>query len=162
MGLFGRRWILLPLLLGGLGCAETPAPVLRQATTTRGLKICWRADDEGDDAVGRALRAALTQRLGQAGYVLVPSSCDFHLAYTSTTQWRHPPGWFAQVRVVLRSRSGSFLDKLVLNFNPYDVSADDFDQIAILVVNGLNDSPKLAGVTSVRSVVQPVPPVSPE
>jgi hypothetical protein len=140
-------------------CAGAPPPVLRPATATRGLKMCWRAADEGDNDQAKGLRGALTQTLAAAGYTLVGAgSCDFQMQYAWTIESRHPPGWFKQVRIVLRDGRGAYMDKFVLDFSPYTISADQPDPLAILITNGVSDSAKLATVSAGKVVVAPAPP----
>jgi hypothetical protein len=147
-------------LLGSalVACADAPPPVLHPATAARGFTVCWRLDDDGFTAQAKALQAALGRTLYAAGYKVVESPCDFRIEYSWTTEWRHPPGWFKQVRVVLRSGNGTFLDKFFLDFSPYEISVEESDRLATLITNGVTASPKLATARGAVTVVTPLPP----
>jgi hypothetical protein len=123
--------------------------VLAPATTTRDASICW-SNERGElhDHVG--------ERLKEAGYVLVPNGCDVRLSWSAK---RHPGrngigrGWrsirphISSANLVVRTGDDSALiDELHWDFNELDVPDDDPDRLAVIFVNALSSSKKVAAI----------------
>jgi hypothetical protein len=148
-------WILV--ITAGLALSSacvTPIPAVPdQAIATRGMRVCWRPTDEGDEYVQQRLRTAFGQRLQGAGYVLVGQACDFQVSWSFSTERFRGPGSFTRAVAVLRTRSGDFLDKVKLEFMSGEAPVDEPDRIAILLVNGINNSSALRNMPKNSSQV---------
>jgi hypothetical protein len=109
----------------------------------KGLSVCWREPDQGDEGVSRALRITLGQRLVAAGYELVHSRCDLHLDWGFHV---HGPSYdkaFRSARLIIRTRD-EVVEKLKFEFSATDAPANESDRLAIILVNAINASPKVA------------------
>lgn len=145
-GRLGQLALMAVAALGVGACTNAIEAVPREARATRGLRVCWDSRNEGEDDAAFALKQAIGTRLAGAGYVLVPNRCDFRVSWT--TKWQehrdgaHP--WYTRVGIVLRTPSGTFLDSLTLEYLQGQVPVEEPDRMAILMVNAINDSTRLA------------------
>ena len=139
-----RDLVGLVLLAGGLACAR-PAVVPTQADeATRGLSICWRDADDGDEATNRVLIKALADRLKRAGYDLDPHDCSIQMSWAYSTKTVADEESFREVKMTVRdATNGSLVDTMDMHFGEGDVRSDEPDRLAVILVNALNASAKL-------------------
>ena len=128
-----------------VACDHPIAAVPTMATSTKTLAICWRDADKGDDASDTALMNAIKTRLGSAGYrVLTKGVCDIDISWKFSSRGTHGEDDMSYRDVTLTVRGDGPLDVIHLTFNAGDVPAGDYDRLAILMVNALNASAKVA------------------
>jgi hypothetical protein len=158
-----RAMVAAPAFAVVASCHHPIDPVLRPAPVN-GIQVCWQPEDQGDDLepVQRELHKAVGQRLADAGYRLVARGCDLQVFYQYTTKGVGL-GSFRTVHVVLRDDIGKFMDRFALDFAPSEAPADEPDRVAILLVNGVNDSAKVAAIYSSPAYAPSVgvPPLRP-
>lgn len=128
------------------GACDRPIPAVpTMATATKSLAICWREPDSADDASDTALMNAIKARLRGAGYsVLTKGVCDIDLSWKYATRGQRDEDDESYREVTLTVRGDGPLDVIRLAFGPGDVPAKDPDRLAILMVNALNKSAKVA------------------
>ncbi|HEY1954425.1 MAG TPA: AgmX/PglI C-terminal domain-containing protein [Polyangiaceae bacterium] len=112
-----------------------------------GLSVCWRDVDDSDLGLERPVRVAIGKRLEAAGYTLVKHGCDLAVGWSFTTRGHGSDTAFWGLRMTVRRGDGTLVDHGERTFGPSDLPADDPDRLAMVVVNALNASPKVAAVT---------------
>lgn len=128
-----------------VACDHPIAAVPTNATATKSLAICWRDPDKGDDASDTTLMNALKARLSSAGYhVLTKGVCDIDLSWKLATRGHRNEDDESYREVTLTVRGDGPLDVIRLSFGPGDVPTSEPDRLAILMVNALNASTKVA------------------
>lgn len=123
---------------------DKPLAVSPTKAPTAGLSVCWRDPDDGDLGIDRALRTTLANRLKAAGYVLVKRGCDLSVSWAYTTRGNDDDNAFRTARITVRTGDGTLLDEHDFQFGQSDLPADDADRLAIVLVNAINASPKIA------------------
>jgi len=136
-----RPWM---LALALAACPKPIAAVPTMATGTKGLVICWNDEEKNADQDDRAFLTALRKRLEGAGYDLSSRICDVTLGYhLSSVNDRGDKG-FTEASLTVSGAHG-IVDKIKLSFDePTDVPTSEPDRLAILLVNAMNKSEKLA------------------
>lgn len=136
---------LLLTVVFAIACDHPIAAVPTMATSTKTLAICWRDPDKGDDASDTALMNAIKSRLSSAGYhVLTKGVCDIDLSWKFSTRGHRNEDDESYREATVTVRGDGPLDVLRLSFGPGDVPTGDPDRLAILIVNALNASAKVA------------------
>jgi hypothetical protein len=132
--------------LGAAGCETPIQAVPTMATTTQGLAVCWSPPDEGDAASGTGeLKKAVGARLGSAGYRLVTAGhCDLRLSWDLKSQEHNGTHGYREVTLIMRDGKGTFVDRAHMEFLQWDVPVAEPDRLAILMVNAVNASAKVA------------------
>jgi hypothetical protein len=139
------RRALATLLFLAAACDHPIAAVPTMATSTKTLAICWRDPDKGDDASDTALMNAFKSRLSSAGYhVLTKGVCDIDVSWKLSTSGHRNEDDMSYREVTLTVRGDGPLDMIHLSYGPGDVPTSDPDRLAILMVNALNASAKVA------------------
>lgn len=137
-----------------LAC-DAPLPAVpTNATATKSVVVCWRDADRGDEPSNAALIESMARRLRGAGYAVVANgSCDVTLEWNVATKgWRNEDDdSYRAATLTVRAVGGTFIDKIHLEFGPGQVPANDSDRLAILLVNQLNASQKLADFARTKS-----------
>jgi hypothetical protein len=135
----------LATLVFMIACDHPIVAVPTMATSTKSLAICWRDPDKGDDASDTALMNAIKSRLSSAGYhVLTKGVCDIDLSWKASTSGHTNEDDMSYREVQLTVRGDGPLDVIHLSYGPGEVPASDADRLAILMVNALNASAKVA------------------
>lgn len=117
------------------------------------MTVCW------DSKLGPGpLRPLVAYRLREAGYILVDHNCDFALSWAVRTQRQtrgvgggrgtRPGGVRAHYSkaTLVAIRDGTIVDEVHWRFGEFDIPQDEPDRLAILFVNWLNASPKVAAL----------------
>lgn len=128
-------------------CEQPIAAVPTHATATKTLIVCWRDPDSGDDSTDRPLMMAFKARLITAGYhVITKGVCEISIGYkTQTKGYRNEDDdAFREVTITVRGDYDKPVDVIRLEFGAGEVPANNLDRLAILMVNALNASAKLA------------------
>lgn len=142
------------LLAGLAGCPKPIAAVPTTATATKAIVVCWDDPSERDDDTG--FLKALKARLIGAGYDLTSPVCDIVFSYAF--EWGSDRGdkYYREATLIARTGSGT-VDKINLTFEyPTDVPASDTDRLAILLVNALNKSEKVAALARKNHPEEPL------
>lgn len=139
---------LMQVLVGVVlfAACDRPLAVSPTKAMTPGLSVCWREPDSGDEGTDRALRLAMGKRLEQAGYVLTPRSCDLGVDWGYTTKGRDYDMAFRTARLSVRGRGNKLLEHRDFEFGPSDLPIEDPDRLAIVLVNAVNASTKVASL----------------
>jgi hypothetical protein len=163
------------------GCGGTlPPPVLTHADQTTGLRvrIADKSDylgngenEEHDDENRKAIAGAqhaLVLRLQEAGYVVAEKGPYDVSAGTSFSikRPRHEDAAFARARLRLKDRKGEVVEEITMEFRNHAVPAAEPDRVAVILVNELNKSPKVAALVKKRDPAAsaepaPAPPAAP-
>lgn len=139
-------------------CARPLPAVPTAAGATKTLTICWREKDEADEG---ALHDALTSRLRGAGYALSAHDCDVGLEIATAWKRERAHSGYERATMVVRSND-AVVDKIQMAFEPDDVPEDEPDRLAILLVNALNASAKVAALAAELHPAQaPAAPAAP-
>ncbi len=135
----------LVALLCAIACDHPIVAVPTMATTTKTLAICWRDPDKADDQSDTALMNAFKSRLASAGYrVLTKGVCDIDVSWKLSMRGTRNEDDESYREVTLTVRGDGPLDVIHLSFGPGDVPTNDPDRLAVLMVNALNASAKVA------------------
>jgi len=155
-----KRALAAGVILLGASC-DQPLAVSPTKAVVPGQSVCWRALDAGDAGLDRALRVAIGKRLESAGYALVPTACDLSVSWGYTTKGRDFDMAFRTARLSVRGRGDAMLEHRTFEFGPSDLPIDDPDRLAIVLVNAVNASARVAAVSPVPSAPKPPPPPPP-
>lgn len=139
------RWGICGLLVvaGLAGCPKPIPAVPTAAVATKGIVVCWDDASERDDETG--FLKAFKARLVGAGYDVTSRVCDVVFSYGFEWSFDHGGDkYYKEASLTVRSGEGT-VDKIKLTFEyPTDMPGTDKDRLAILLVNELNKSAKLA------------------
>jgi len=146
-----------------VSACDRPLAVAPTKAITPGLSVCWREPDAGDEATDRAVRRAIGKRLKDAGYVLTTGSCDIGVEWGYTTKGRDYDMAFRTARLSIRGRGDALLEHRDFEFGPSDLPIEDPDRLAIVLVNAVNASRKVASLmpTATPAPTQAPPPDRP-
>lgn len=142
-------------LVGGLlalSCGRPIAAVPTSAGPSRGLSICWVKTDATYTGTRRALHEAIKTRLEGAGYLLVERACDLRLWWNWYSRNDTTFEAFLAVDLKVQNGSGDLIDKIRLEYGATEVPVSEPDRLAILMVNAINASSKVAAVARARSL----------
>jgi hypothetical protein len=154
-----KRALVLAVL--AIACDHPIAAVPTMATATKSLAICWRDPDKVDDASDTSLMNAIKSRLASAGYrVLTKGVCDIDFGWKFSTKGTRNEDDESYREVTLTVRGDGPLDVIHLSFGPGEVPTSDPDRLAILVVNALNASAKVAAYARKNDHDEPSPSTS--
>ena len=159
------RWAWIIALLA-LGCDQPIPAVPTSATATKDLVICWRDPDQGDDASNASMIHAMAKALRGAGYQVVTKGiCEISLEWQLASRGHENEFDSSYREATLTVRDGStFIDKVQLEWGPGQVPTDDPNRLAILLVNALNASAKVAQYASDNAdkSASPMPSANPK
>lgn len=115
------------------------------ATETKGLVICWNDAEKLDDD-SKPFLVAFKKRLEAAGYDLTSSVCDVTFGYGF--RWKEDRGEKGYTEATVTISDGkAVVDRIKLEFEEvWEVPSTEPDRLAILLVNAMNKSTKLAAV----------------
>lgn len=137
-------WIALVALAG---CPKPIAAVPTSATITKGLVICWNDEEQKADDDDKPFYAAVRKELERAGYDLTSRVCDVTLGFKLGWQTDQGDKGYTNASLVVSDAHG-VVDKFELHFDQItDVPYKEPDRLAILLVNEMNKSQKVAAVT---------------
>jgi hypothetical protein len=140
-----KRCVLAAAFALALACDHPIAAVPTMATSTKTLAICWRDPDKGDDSADTALMNAIKSRLSSAGYhVLTKGVCDIDVSWKLSMKGTRSEEDESYREVTMTVRGDGPLDVIRLSFGPGEVPTKEPDRLAILMVNALNASSKVA------------------
>lgn len=143
MRLRSSTWLAVLLVVA---CDHPIVAVPTTATATKGLVICWRDADQGDEGASSTLITVMAKHLRAAGYhVVTKGTCDISLEWAFASRGHDNEFDSSYREATLTVRDGStFIDKIKLEWGPGEVPTDDSNRLAILLVNALNASAKVA------------------
>ena len=139
--------LFLALTVGVIACDHPIIAVPTHATATKTLIVCWRDPDSGDDASDRPLMMALKAQLISSGYhVVTKGVCEIDIGYKTHARGQRNEGddSFRDITITVRGDNNIPVDVIHLEYASGEVPADNLDRVAILMVNAINASAKLA------------------
>jgi hypothetical protein len=149
MRTIGTRVAAWLALLGAAaaGCNEgTPLAVSPTKAPKSGLSVCWRAADAAGRGLNHDVRAAIGKQLEAAGYRVVPRECDLRLSLNYTLEDGASGLSFRAAQLAVRDRDRALLFDESFKFGSDDVPIGRPDRLAIVLVNAMNASSKVAGI----------------
>lgn len=138
------RFAALAAFFALAGCPKPVPAVPTTATATKGLVICWNDAENKSVDEDKAFLVAFRKRLESAGYDLTSSLCDVTFAYSFRSKGEHGEQGYTEVTLTLSDAHG-VVDHIKLEFEEvWELPTSDHDRLAILLVNAMNKSDKLA------------------
>jgi hypothetical protein len=129
------------------GCNEgAPHAVSPTKAATRGLSVCWYEAVAADQRANRDVRKAIAKQLEAAGYRVIPRDCDLRLSLSYTLEDGAIGLSFRTAQFAVRDRTRAPLLDETFKFGSSEVPIGEPDRLAIVLVNAMNASSKVAAV----------------
>lgn len=132
-------------------CGRPPPATPTKAEATKDLLVCWYAPNEGPDPeeVGAtpeavALRRSIHTRLEGAGYKLASKKCELRVRWHDTWKERGGDKGYTAATLTLFTPKGEVIDVVQYELERNNFPVEEPDRLAILFVNSINGSAKVA------------------
>jgi len=150
-----------------VACGVPPPATPTKAEATKDLVVCWAAPTEGPDPeeIGVrpeaiALRRAVRKRIEEAGYTLAPKKCDLRVRWHDDWKERGGDKWFSKATLTMFTPKGEVIDVVEYELERRNYPVEEPDRLAILFVNSMNGSAKVAAYAEKQRQEKATPPPS--